>query len=260
LQDTDDFTVKDGGFGPEEDDEDFDFYTSNAVDFDRETPDLTKFSQQTIVGRQEGVNVIKELKAICLEFELSTSPIENLAIELNSYKFSQNATYVDCCHASFLAILEKMSIRADMTDGKLVSEFKATLEQWAPLLHKMSIGLDEEKAIILALERCAVGDFVNDGDGDQAMMDPEIVEAMRQVLSSGMSFRLLLQTLHDEDIVSEEAVLAWAADRREQDGDKDTPRGKLFRLEPVREFLEWLEEEGDDSDDSDDSEEDDEKY
>jgi translation initiation factor eIF-2B subunit epsilon len=250
LHDNDDFSVNDGGFGPEEDDEDSDFYASNAVDFDRENPDLAKFSQQTIIGRQEGVNVIKELKAICLEFELSTSPIENLAIELNSYKFSQNASYVDCCHASFLAILEKMSIRADMTDGKLVTEFKVSLEQWAPLLHKMSIGLDEEKAIILALERCAVGDFVNDGDGEQAMMDPKTVEAMQHVLSSGMSFRLLLQTLHDEDIVSEDAVLAWAAERREQDGDKDTPRGNLFRLEPVQEFLEWLQEEGDDSDDS----------
>ena len=76
---------------------------------------------------------------------------------------------------------------------------------------------------------------------------------MRQVLTTGNSFRLLLQLLHGEEIVSEEAVLAWSADRKETDGDKDTPRGRLFRLPPLQEFLEWLDE---DSDDDDDDEED----
>jgi translation initiation factor eIF-2B subunit epsilon len=48
-----------------------------------------------ITGRQRGIDVVKELTSICLEHD-DSSPIENLAIELNSFKFSQNATFGDC--------------------------------------------------------------------------------------------------------------------------------------------------------------------
>jgi translation initiation factor eIF-2B subunit epsilon len=57
-----------------------------------------------VIGRQKGVDVVKELKAICLEYEVTT-PVENLAIELNSFKFSQNASYSDCTMAATMAIL-----------------------------------------------------------------------------------------------------------------------------------------------------------
>jgi hypothetical protein len=104
----------------------------------------------------------------------------------------------------------------------------------------MSIGLEEEKAILAGLETSALV------EGD-----------MGAVLSTGMTFRFFLQLLHDEEVVSEEAVLAWAADG--QEGAADSPRGKLFRMGPVQEFLEWLqEEEEDDSEEDDDEEEDDE--
>jgi translation initiation factor eIF-2B subunit epsilon len=206
-----------------------------------------------IVGRQAGVDVVKELKIICLEFEAGTSPIENLAIELNSYKFSQNASYSDCTMAAMLAILERMAIYDGMTDGKLVTEFKAYLDKWAPLLQKMSVGLDEEKAIVLALEQSAVGDTARGSEDD----DGAARVARSSVLSSGMSFRLLLQMLHDQEIVSEEAILAWAADRKEEDGEKDTARGRLFRLQPVQDFLEWLDEESEDEDDDDEEEDED---
>lgn len=47
----------------------------------------------SIVGRQEGIDVVHELKTICLEYE-NTSPIENLAIELNSYVSSRWGAYL----------------------------------------------------------------------------------------------------------------------------------------------------------------------
>lgn len=192
--------------------------------------DDTNAQAASIVGRQKGVDVIKELKSICLEYE-PASPIENLAIELNSFKFSQNATYVDCTTAATLAILEQMSITKDTTDGKLVQEFKSYLDHWAPLLQKMSIGLDEEKGIVLALEQCALES-----------------NERGQTLSSGTSFRFLLQTLHDEEIVSDEAILSWAADRQE---DADGSRlKKLLDLPLVKDFLEWLEQESEDEDGS----------
>lgn len=199
----------------------------------------TNVGQQgaAITGRQRGVDVVKELKIICLELE-DTSPIENLSIELNSFKFSQNATYSDCTMAAILAILEKMNIVSSMKAGKLVSGLKSQLKRWAPLLKKMSMGLDEEKSIVLGLERAATG------GGD-----------MGETLSAEPNFRFMLQTLHDEELVSEEAILAWAAGRRADDPETDV--GKLFNQEPTQEFLDWLDEDDSDEEDDDSDEEDD---
>jgi translation initiation factor eIF-2B subunit epsilon len=216
---------------------------SLGADFSSEFDDALTFSTgpasnvdqhgASIVGRQRGVDVVKELKEICMEHE---GAIENLAIELNSFKFSQNATYSDCTMAAMLAVLDKMAIDESMSAGKLVTALKSQLEKWGPLFQKMSIGLDEEKSIVLALEMAAT-------TGE---------DVAATVLSKEPAFRFLLQTLHDEELVSEEAILSWAAERREEA--QDTPRGKLFHQQPTQDFLEWLEEESDDEDESSDEE------
>jgi translation initiation factor eIF-2B subunit epsilon len=222
--DDDDESVLDGD---DEDDDDF------AVTFGGA-------AAPAIIGRQEGVDVVQDLKSICLEFDATGGggPIENLAIELNSYKFSQNATYADCTMAALLAILDRMNITATVGDGKLVSDFKSLLIVWKPLLLKMgrAIGLDEEVAMVLALQRTA-------------LHDPN--EHVRRKLTTGMAFRLLLQTLHDQDIVSEEAILSWAQANRHDGGEGRM----LVDLPPIQDFLEWLEDDSDEDDDDDDNEE-----
>jgi hypothetical protein len=102
----------------------------------------------------------------------------------------------------------------------------------------MSIGLDEEIAIVVALEIAATG------PGD-----------LGQVLSTGMTFRFLLQTLFDEEIVTEEAILQWAADRGEESD--ESPRVKLFKSKPIQDFLDWVAEESEDDDSDGDDEDDD---
>ena len=217
--------------------EDFGGYTDGAVTFGG---DSGMMGGGAIVGRQKGIDVVKELKIICLEHE-ETAPVENLAIELNSFKFSQNASYSDCTMAAILAILEKMEITSSMSAGQLVASLKKRLSHWGPLLQKMSIGIEEEKSIILGLERAATAS----GEDEMGI-----------TLSKEPAFRFVLQTLHDEEIVSEEAVLAWAAMRREDDADDDAA-GKLFHQKPTQDFLEWLAEEDSDDDDDDDSDDDD---
>ena len=224
VEDGDDFSEKSGDHSELDALSEFD-----AVEFGTDDP----------YGRQKDVDVIGELKAICLEYE-SSSPIENLAIELNSFKFSQNASYSDCTTAAILAILEKMEITKDTGDAKLIADFKSFLEHWAPLLQKMSIGQDEEKAIIVGIEKVATegGEI-----GDK--------------LSSGNSFRFLLQTVYNEDVVSEEAIVSWSEERKAEAG-SDSARARLFQQDSVQEFLEWLladdssDEDGSDDDDSDD--------
>lgn len=242
----------DDGFseqGPQDNDSDmmeseaFVAYTEGSFTFADDIPSMPTESDNTLVfGRQKGVDVVKELKEICMDFDDNgNTPMENLAIELNSYKFSQNATYSDCTMAATQTVLERLGITPDMSDGKLVSGLKNKLVFWGPLLKKMSIGQAEELAIIYAIERAATSQIGDEPTG------------MAQKLSSGLSFRFLLQTLHDEEVLSEQTLLSWAEQRKSE---KDSsPLGKLFRLQSVQDFLEWLEE-GDDDDDDESSGED----
>ena len=231
LADVDDFSLKNAQEEQEQmESEAFSAYTDGTINFD--APAIPQSG--VVFGRQKGVDVVQELMDICMEFE-ETSPMENLAIELNSYKFSQNATYSDCTMASILAILEKMQITPEMSDGKLISSLNSKLNFWAPLLQKMSISTVEEQSIIFGLERAAT-------------------TTLKEKLATGPSFRFLLQTLHDKEVLSEEAILAWKEERLAEDA--ESPLGKLFHLSAIQEFLEWLEEEEEDSDDDDDSSED----
>jgi translation initiation factor eIF-2B subunit epsilon len=220
-------------------------YTEGSFTF-ADIPSVPAESDNAVVfGRQKGVDVVKELKEICMDFDDNgNTPMENLAIELNSYKFSQNATYSDCTMAATLTVLERLGISAEMSDGKLVSGLKNKLAFWGPLLKKLSIGQAEELAIIHAIERAATSQ-----NGDE-------LTGMAIKLSSGLSFRFLLQTLHDEEVLSEQALLAWAEQRKSEPD--SSPLGKLFRLQSVQDFLEWLEEGDEDDDDDDDDDEDDE--
>ncbi|GFH48683.1 translation initiation factor eif-2bgamma [Chaetoceros tenuissimus] len=186
-----------------------------------------------ITGRQEGVNVIEDLKNICLEHEVTT-PIENLRIELNSYKFSQNASFGDCVTGAMLAIFERLDLKAGTGAAGLVTSFKAELKHWGELFEKLCHTVDEEKSLIKAIETAAIsGGVVGD------------------VLSKEPSFRLVLQTLHTEDIISDEAVLAWAASASE--ADDENPRKKLFTQQQTQDFIEWVEEDSDDDSDDDSS-------
>jgi translation initiation factor eIF-2B subunit epsilon len=216
-------------------DEAFTAYTEGAFTF-ADTPSAAPTVTPVVMGRQKGVDVVKELKEICMEFDDNGgTPLENLAIELNSYKFSQNASYADCTMAAILAIVDKMQITTETKDGKLVTAIKHKVEIWSPLLQKMCMGEAEEIAIIHGLERAATA-------GTPAA----------EKLSSGLSFRFFLQTLHDVEVLSEEAILAWAEERKSEPA-KDTLVGRLFLLPSVQDFLEWLQDESDDSSSGEDS-------
>ena len=197
-----------------------------------------------VVGRQKGVDVVKELRDICLEHETS-HPVDNLRIEIQSFKFSQNAAYADCCKGVMMAVMEKIleevGGESAPSPGKLVGSLKSMLGYWGTLLQSFCIGSKEEQAIIHTLESMALG------------------STSSSVLGKEPTFRFVLQTLHDQEIVNEEAIFEWASERKEED--KDSALGMLFLQKPTQDFLEWLDDDsssgedsdGDDSSDGEDS-------
>ncbi|KAL7522846.1 hypothetical protein ACHAWX_007564 [Stephanocyclus meneghinianus] len=244
LQMEEDDNFSDEGRGSDSDDEDIDmgdeWNNDGIVDNNANNAAASHLDEEgmQITGRQKGVDVVKELREICLEHETS-SPVENLRIELNSFKFSQNATYADCCKGAIMAVIDKILEKSDSpSPAKLVSSLKKMLEYWGPLFQSICMGSEEERAMIHGLENMALG------AGKAA-----------SVLGTEPAFRFVLQTLHDQEILNEEALFEWAAERKEEGS--ETPRGKLFLQKPTQDFLEWLEEDsaeetesGDDDDDS----------
>ena len=90
--------------------------------------------------------------------------------------------------------------------------------------------MEEEKSVIIAVETAATGGGI-----------------VGDLLSKQPAFRFVLQTLHDQELISEEAIISWAKLRR--DGNAESAQGKLFQQAPTQQFVEWIEEDSD-SDDS----------
>eukprot|EP00519_Triparma_laevis_P010136 CAMPEP_0182517180 /NCGR_PEP_ID=MMETSP1321-20130603/41753_1 /TAXON_ID=91990 /ORGANISM="Bolidomonas sp., Strain RCC1657" /LENGTH=757 /DNA_ID=CAMNT_0024724903 /DNA_START=55 /DNA_END=2328 /DNA_ORIENTATION=- len=195
------------------------------------------FEEAHVVGRQKGVDVVKELRDLCLEHDHNSS-FQNLAIELNSFKFSQNATYEDVNCGAVLAVAER--VKEGLGDeglssvAKVLSALKKELVLWTELFEKCTPRKADECGIIVGAERlvCLPG-----------------MEKFR----AGGGFRFILQTLNDEDILSEEAIEVWKGRREKGEGGKDGL--ELFADQSLKDFLEWLEEESDESDGSEDEEE-----
>ena len=139
----------------------------------------------------------EELKAICLDHDTS-HPVENLRIELNSFKFSQNATFHDCVKGAILAVLERVGMVEHMGAVKLMTSFKREMQYWGELVERLCHGEEEEVGLIKTLEGVAT----------------KVDGVMGRVMGEEPAFRLLLQVLYDEEVVSEEAVLRWAEERR----------------------------------------------
>ena len=135
-----------------------------------------------------------------------------------------------------LSLFEKMNITKSMSAVKLASTFKSKLVPWKWLLKKFCHGNEEEQSIILAIEAAAVGGGV-----------------IGEVLSTEPSFRFILQTLHDEEIITDDAIITWAGKRRNEN--PNTPKGSLFSQQHTQDFLKWLEEDSDSDDESDEDEE-----
>jgi len=76
--------IEDDCFSDEEQEEAKMSNDENENDFNQFENTPTNLDGSTISGRQASVDILKEMKIICLKYEIS-SPIENLRIELNSF-------------------------------------------------------------------------------------------------------------------------------------------------------------------------------
>ena len=119
----------------------------------------------------------------------------------------------------------------------LLTLVQQQLRKWRPLLHKYLPGEDEQVDLLLTLEEFISQDgcFAPQAGGEQGKyLSPVFLE--------------LCKVLYDEDIVEEDAFLAWAEEKQHA-----AEEDKVF-LKKAAKFIEWLQEE--EEDEEDDEEED----
>ena len=150
--------------------------------------------------------------------------LKNLAIEVNSYKFSQNATYVDCCTATVLACADLIAERLPAGSGvaKVCGEVKKEFGEWGELFEKLAPRTQDAIGIVEGVERMVAENAKFAG--------------MRQ----GGGFRFLLQTLYDDEVLSEGVLLLWAEKRAAGEGGETAL--ELFNQKSTQDFLDWLNE------------------
>jgi translation initiation factor eIF-2B subunit epsilon len=173
---------------------------------------------------------------------------ENVVIELNGLKIAEDKTFADCARFILTTCLglclpppakcvseEYKTLYAAGVPGSLRELLKRTqmqLKTWASLLQKFLKNEDDQVEVLLTLEEfCGQeGDFEETGE-----MGEHFVGIFPQ----------LLQLMYELDILTEDAVLAWA---EEKEHANETEKRFLNLAAP---FIEWLEEASEEESDSD---------
>lgn len=151
--------------------------------------------------------------------------LDNIFLEIKSFKFAQNRTFVECLQAIIPAILSLVNTQQYQVT-ELVTALVSKLKKWTYVLKKCVMGNHEEEQIVKTLEAFCV--------------DPSHSEVFYRL------FRYLLQSMYQWDLVSEHTILTWYQN--------SCNKAKSDELSVVHDaqvinFIEWLQQ--DEESDSD---------
>jgi len=164
---------------------------------------------------------------------------ENPLMEIKSLKYAQNTEYSDCIRGVIPALVEVSGAGTEGTSpvavAKQLKKLIGSEESWGYRILKKLVFDDDDYATVI--EMCEI-------------------EALKPAHRTTLFpvFRLMLQELHESEILPDRAFLAWAESRTAAGA--SSPYAELFAHPQVRAFVEWLNEsEEEDSDEGDDEDE-----
>ncbi|XP_051122313.1 uncharacterized protein LOC127245460 isoform X2 [Andrographis paniculata] len=175
--------------------------------------------------RDDSVHFEKEVEATFLRGVHENVKEDHIILEVNSLRLSCNLTATDCASALFYAMMKLALDTAHSSTGELVKNVITVVTKWKKLLKYYLSSLDEEIEVILKFEEMCL-------------------ESMKEY---SPIFVQILHVLYDKDILQEDAILNWAAEKQEAD-----ESDKVF-LKQAEKFIQWLNEapEEDDEDEDD---------
>jgi len=74
----------------------------------------------------------------------------NILLELNCFKYAENKTFEDVIFAISADVL--VSVNRNLSTDEIVDDCKVCLEAWKPTLNKLCVDIDQEVALLLAVE------------------------------------------------------------------------------------------------------------
>ncbi|CAI6006395.1 unnamed protein product, partial [Closterium sp. NIES-65] len=119
---------------------------------------------------------------------------DNVVLEVNALKLAYNRSFADCAGAMFRGMLNLAASQAapGAPTKELLASTRAVVTRWTSLLRRFLKGTDDEVEVLLTFE-----EVCNESRPEFAPIFVNVLEA-----------------LYDRDIVSEEAVMAWADEKQ----------------------------------------------
>uniref|UniRef100_A0A7N0TQL7 Translation initiation factor eIF2B subunit epsilon n=1 Tax=Kalanchoe fedtschenkoi TaxID=63787 RepID=A0A7N0TQL7_KALFE len=164
----------------------------------------------------------KEVEATFLRAVHENVAQSHIVLEVNALRLSFNMTFLDCASALFYSMIKLALDTPHNSSVDLRTSAAALIRKWKKLLKGYLTSIDEEIEVILKFE-------------EMCLESKELAP----------SFTQLLHLMYDEDIVQEESILNWAAEKENAD-EKD----KEF-VKQAEQFLQWLKEAPEEDDDDD---------
>lgn len=165
----------------------------------------------------------KEVEATFLRAVHENIKEENVIVEVNSLRLSHNSSSEDCVSALFYSMMKLAMDAPHSAPNELLSNASSVISKWSKLLKSYLRGIDEEIEVILKFEE----------------MCSESAKEYSAI------FVQILHLLYDKDIVQEEAVLSWAAEKEGAD------ESDKFFVNKSQKFIQWLKEASEEEDDED---------
>jgi translation initiation factor eIF-2B subunit epsilon len=149
--------------------------------------------------------------------------IDDLFLEIKSFKFAQNKSFADIIGAILPGLFD-MITTDDKSAMTILGEVRTKFNRWSSVIKRCLVDTEDQMAVITSIESYCSH------------------EAHRDAWSP--LFRFLLQTVYDLEWVMEEIILEWHTRRL-----ASPPEINLAQNPEVIEFIAWLQEEEDESDD-----------
>lgn len=153
--------------------------------------------------------------------------IDNALLELNSLKFSCNATFADCravLVGSIFTFIKVGSADCSRPSNEMAKEIDELLSRWSPMLVRFTQGSEEQMDLICCTQKAC-----------QSMAGLE------------RAFQYVIPSFYKNDVVEQESIVGWW-----QQALKVLGADNIY-VRQIKNFVEWLEDSDDDDDDDGDS-------
>ncbi|XP_050940737.1 uncharacterized protein LOC103495740 isoform X1 [Cucumis melo] len=161
-------------------------------------------------SRDDSIHFEKEVEATFLRAVHENIEVANVILEVNSLRLSFNKVASDCAGAIFYSLMNFALDSSRGSSGELLKNTTSIITKWKKLLKYYLTDLDEEIEVILKFEEICL-------------------ESAKEFTPH---FTKILWHLYDQEIIQEEAILKWDAEKKEAD-DSD----KLF-VKQAEKFIE----------------------